>query len=127
MDEHVPEHATNDHRYEIAADAALLGVWDWDVTTNAFFYSPRAREICGFAPDAEVTFEQILAATHPDDLPWTSALAERALNTEMDHHLGGEGGVGNSRNGYGQKTVITTPASSNWRCRGTGRRASIRS
>lgn len=55
------------------------------------------------------------------------ALAERALNTEMDHHLGGEGGVGNSRNGYGQKTVIKTPASSNWRCRGTGRRASIRS
>ena len=83
MDEHVPEHATNDHRYEIAADAALLGVWDWDVTTNAFFYSPRAREICGFAPDAEVTFEQILAATHPDDLPWTSALAERALDPEI--------------------------------------------
>jgi putative transposase len=35
------------------------------------------------------------------------ALAERALNAEMDHHLGGEGGAGNGRNGYGQKTVIT--------------------
>jgi putative transposase len=35
------------------------------------------------------------------------ALAERALNAEMDHHLVGEGGVGNGRNGYGQKTVIT--------------------
>lgn len=35
------------------------------------------------------------------------ALAERALNAEMDHHLGGEGGVGNGRNGYGSKTVIT--------------------
>lgn len=35
------------------------------------------------------------------------ALAERALNAEMDHHLAGEGGVGNGRNGYGQKTVIT--------------------
>ena len=35
------------------------------------------------------------------------ALAERALNAEMDHHLGGDGGVGNGRNGYGQKTVIT--------------------
>jgi putative transposase len=29
------------------------------------------------------------------------------LNAEMDHHLDGEGGVGNGRNGYGQKTVIT--------------------
>ena len=35
------------------------------------------------------------------------ALAERALNAEVDHHLGGEAGVGNSRNGYGRKTVLT--------------------
>src|SRR3954471_16467381 len=34
------------------------------------------------------------------------ALAERALNAEMDHHLAGEES-GNSRNGYGRKTVIT--------------------
>src|SRR3712207_1420394 len=35
------------------------------------------------------------------------ALAERALNAEMDPHLGGEAGAGNSRNGYGRKTVTT--------------------
>lgn len=35
------------------------------------------------------------------------ALAERALNAEMDHHLGGETEAGNSRNGYGRKSVIT--------------------
>jgi putative transposase len=34
------------------------------------------------------------------------ALAERALNTEMDHHLA-TGEVGNTRNGYGRKTVTT--------------------
>jgi putative transposase len=35
------------------------------------------------------------------------ALAERALNAEMDHHLDAGGGDGNSRNGYGRKTVLT--------------------
>lgn len=35
------------------------------------------------------------------------ALSERALNAEMDHHLAGEDGAGNSRNGYGRKTVMT--------------------
>jgi putative transposase len=35
------------------------------------------------------------------------ALAERALNAEMDHHLAGDGGTGNSRNGYGRKNVAT--------------------
>lgn len=35
------------------------------------------------------------------------ALAERALNAEMDYHLGDASQVGNSRNGYGRKTVVT--------------------
>lgn len=35
------------------------------------------------------------------------ALAERALNAEMDYHLGDNEQAGNSRNGYGRKTVIT--------------------
>ena len=39
------------------------------------------------------------------------ALAERALNAEMDHHLAGDGGVGNSRNGYGRKSVVTDTGS----------------
>src|SRR5437763_7039955 len=39
-----------------------------------------------------------------DDLK--KALAERVLNAEMDHHLAGEE-LGNRRNGYGRKSVIT--------------------
>src|ERR671912_1590537 len=35
------------------------------------------------------------------------ALAERALNAEMDHHLDQESEAGNTRNGYGRKTVLT--------------------
>jgi putative transposase len=35
------------------------------------------------------------------------ALAERALNAEMDHHLGHDEQAGNNRNGYGRKTVVT--------------------
>ena len=35
------------------------------------------------------------------------ALTARALNAEMDHHLAGEDGAGNTRNGYGRKTVVT--------------------
>lgn len=35
------------------------------------------------------------------------ALAERALNAEMDYHLGDASQVGNSRIGYGRKTVVT--------------------
>ncbi len=34
------------------------------------------------------------------------ALTERALNAEVDHHLAGDEGAGNTRNGYGPKTVM---------------------
>jgi putative transposase len=64
-------------------------------------------------PDA--ILDQLLAGADPktafdpsgllDDLK--KALAERALNAEMDHHLAGDGGASNSRNGYGRKNVIT--------------------
>jgi putative transposase len=71
---------------------------------------PRRKE--PKIPDA--ILDQLLAGTDPktafdpngllDGLK--KALAERVLNAEMDHHLDGEG-AGNSRNGYGKKTVIT--------------------
>jgi hypothetical protein len=35
------------------------------------------------------------------------ALAERALNAEMDHHLDQNSEGGNTRNGYGRKSVLT--------------------
>src|SRR3954470_5143159 len=72
---------------------------------------PRRKE--PHIPDA--ILDQLLAGADPktafdpngllDGLK--KALAERALNAEMDHHLAGEGGVSNSRNGYGRKSVIT--------------------
>jgi putative transposase len=63
---------------------------------------------------ADALLDQLLAGADPktafdadgliNDLK--KALAERALNAEMDHHLASEE-VGNSRNGYGRKTVTT--------------------
>src|SRR5690349_24653228 len=71
---------------------------------------PRRKE--PRIPDA--ILDQLLAGADPktafdpngllDELK--KAFAERALNAEMDHHLEGDG-RGNSRNGYGRKTVLT--------------------
>src|SRR6202161_2627240 len=71
---------------------------------------PRRKE--PIIPDAIV--DQLLAGADvarifdPNGLldGLKKALAERVLNAEMDHHLAGEE-VGNRRNGYGRKTVIT--------------------
>jgi PAS domain S-box-containing protein len=67
-------------RLELATHAASLGIWDWDVATGRMTYSPRAKEICGFSSDQEVTYADARAVTHPDDYPRTSAMARRALD-----------------------------------------------
>jgi putative transposase len=64
---------------------------------------------------ADAVLDQLLGGSDPkaafdpqgllDQLK--KALAERALNAEMEHHLASEAGAGTSRNGYGRKTVIT--------------------
>jgi putative transposase len=94
-----------------------------------------ARRKSPVIPDA--ILDQLLAGRDPqrvfdqgslvDELK--RALAERALNAEMDHHLEGEAaeGTGNSRNGYGQRRCSRTAASCRSRCRATVSRPSIRS
>lgn len=67
-------------KLRLAVRASGLGIWDWDVLTGEMNYSARARSICGFGPDTPLTLDDIRAVTHPEDLPRTSAMAQRALD-----------------------------------------------
>lgn len=70
----------NNLKLRLALRAAQIGIWDWSLETNEMNYSPRARAIYGFSLDEPVTYEKVRDATHPEDLPRTSALAQRALD-----------------------------------------------
>jgi len=70
-------------RLELATKAADVGVWEWALATNEMIYSPEARAICGFSLGGPVTYEMVVAVTHPDDFPRTSAQAERALDPDV--------------------------------------------
>lgn len=65
---------------QIATEAAEIGIWDWDIATGRVSYSARAKAICGFDPDEEITKEDVRRATHPDDEARTTAKARRALD-----------------------------------------------
>jgi PAS domain S-box-containing protein len=70
-------------RLSVATRAAGLGIWEWDLVTNRFYYSARAREICGFPPSGEINYEMVTGVTHPEDLPRTQAMATRALDPQI--------------------------------------------
>ncbi|MCX7514395.1 hybrid sensor histidine kinase/response regulator [Frateuria hangzhouensis] len=73
---------------ELATRVAQLGIWDWNLRDNSFFYSPRAREICGLPQgDEPLRMEQLQARTHPEDLPRTHAMLLRALDPAIRERL----------------------------------------
>ena len=72
-----------ERRFEIAAQAAGLGVWQWDLVRSAFVYSARAKAIYGFPQDQPVIYEMVASATHPDDRARTLALAARSFDPNI--------------------------------------------
>lgn len=59
----------SNERFELAVAGTNDGIWDWNISSNTNYFSPRFMELLGYAPDelaAELrTFEALL---HPDDL-----------------------------------------------------------
>jgi PAS domain S-box-containing protein len=67
-------------RLRLATEAGGVGIWEWRLDTGEMIYSAEARAISGFAPDEEVTYDKVVAVTHPEDFPRTSAQARRATD-----------------------------------------------
>ncbi len=62
--------AASEERSELAMRGMSVGVWDWNICTNAVFLSQRCRDLFGissaeFAP----SFTGFLARLHPEDRP----------------------------------------------------------
>ena len=69
----------SEERYQLAVSGASVGLWDWDVSTNALYWSPRFMEIVGidntsFVPELS-EFEDRL---HPED-------HDRIMQALQDH------------------------------------------
>ncbi|HEY3077546.1 MAG TPA: PAS domain S-box protein, partial [Burkholderiales bacterium] len=56
-------------RLELVVRAFQIGIVDWDGRTHAVFYSPRFREIRGYAPDADTSQwpDYFKVLIHPED------------------------------------------------------------
>jgi PAS domain S-box-containing protein len=59
----------SDERLRLVVHAANVGLWDWDLKTNAVYYSPEWKGQIGYE-DHEIAneFEEWRGRVHPDDL-----------------------------------------------------------
>jgi diguanylate cyclase (GGDEF)-like protein/PAS domain S-box-containing protein len=64
----VERQLSQDRRLFIDAQrVAMLGTWEWNVSTNECIWSSMLYELCGIAPGTPVTFQTYLGIVHPDD------------------------------------------------------------
>jgi diguanylate cyclase (GGDEF)-like protein/PAS domain S-box-containing protein len=77
------ERRASDARYEIASRGANDGLWDWDLTKNTVYCSPRWHAIVGVDDGPDLVPSSFwLDRIHPDDLA--------GLRSALDAHLHGD-------------------------------------
>lgn len=84
-------------RYDLAVRGSNDGIWDWNILTGEVFYSPRVRELLGYAPgEFPNLIESIDTHLHPEDHERTWAAIHAHLDTrvpyDMEHRLRTKGG-----------------------------------
>jgi diguanylate cyclase (GGDEF)-like protein/PAS domain S-box-containing protein len=66
-------------RLSLATAVANIGVWDWDVTSNALTWDATMFEIYGFSPVVPMPYEKWSGTVHPDDLPSVEATLRKVI------------------------------------------------
>jgi PAS domain S-box-containing protein len=68
-----------EEQLRLATDAARIGIWDWNVTTNAVKWSDHTYRIFDLSPEAftETTLD-FNSRVYPEDLPIARGILERA-------------------------------------------------
>ena len=69
----------SEERVALAAEAAHIGVWELNPATKELWVSEKWRELFGFGPEEEVTYEDFRARVHPEDRLSRDALVEQAI------------------------------------------------
>jgi GAF domain-containing protein len=72
-------------RLQLALQAARLGAWSLDLRTQTLTASARCKEDFGRDPDAPFTYDDLLAAIHPDDRARVRGAAADAVAAGVDY------------------------------------------
>ena len=72
-------------RLSLATNAAELGTWFWDLTTNCLEWTQQCKKLFGLNSEAEITYQLFLDLLHPDDRDRTDAAVKQALATQSEY------------------------------------------
>src|SRR5207249_7940776 len=68
-------------RMELAASAAKLGMWMWDIARNEIWLTDKGRVLFGFAPSEKLDLDRFRSAVHPEDRELVFQAVQNSLRT----------------------------------------------
>jgi diguanylate cyclase (GGDEF)-like protein/PAS domain S-box-containing protein len=76
----------SEERFSLAANGANDGLWDWDLDDDHIYYSPRWKEMLGYAEDElNANLQEWFARIHPQDLVEAQLAISAHLEGVSDH------------------------------------------
>ncbi len=79
---------TLNERFELATNAAELGVWDWDVVNNFLVWNDRMYLQYGVNKENfPAAYEAWIAGLHPDDAAFANEAVQQALRGEKEFNI----------------------------------------
>jgi two-component system, LuxR family, sensor kinase FixL len=72
-------------RMELAASAAELSMWMWDIVRNEIWITDKGRALFGFGPSEKLDFDRFRSSVHPDDRESVLKAVENSLRTGAEY------------------------------------------
>ena len=72
-------------RMELAANAAELGMWMWDIVRDEVWITDKGRALFGFAPLEKIDFNRFRNRLHPEDRESVLQALEKSLRTGAEY------------------------------------------
>jgi PAS domain S-box-containing protein len=75
----------SEKRFNLAADSANLGMWEWDLEKDEIWVSPTRRAQLGFPASGRITFEELISRWHEGDRDRVRQAVNEAIQQGKDY------------------------------------------
>jgi PAS domain S-box-containing protein len=85
---HADEVQGNEKRFNYSLDYAHVGIWEWNVKTDALYWSQQVGPIFGYPPgESHKSYTNFLAAVHPDDRQAVQNAVDSSINESTKYSI----------------------------------------
>ena len=75
----------SEKRFNLAANSANLGMWEWDLEKDEFWVTPTRRAQLGFPASGRITLEDLILRWHADDREKVRQAVNEAIRNGKDY------------------------------------------